>query len=541
MTDSESFKIYSTTDNCYVTIDLSAGGVISTLNSTSTPLLTGHSFTGMSEDVSAYPSVTVSCKSDQSGTLYVEFSPNGVNWDSSTSYLYTGGSGFTKRIPVVFKYYRVSFTNTSGTDQSYFRLQSIIGYQEIEQSSFETQPQSVVAASGNVIGKVLLGDSAQNDAFSRLRTSNPVTLFESSMEVDNQPLLWNEEIVGGGSATYNVNQSSVTLAVPVNTVSSVIRQSIYYCRYQPGKSLLVIFTFLMGSASSGITKRVGYFDSQNGVFLEQTESSLNWVIRTYTSGSVVDNQVSQANWNIDRMDGTGPSGITLDITKARIGIIDLEWLGVGRVRCGFFIGGMPYYCHYFTNTENTTVYMSRASLPVRYSISSNGTNGVNTLDQICSTVISEGGYIPRGFLQAIGNPVAKTVATTYTPVLAIRLSPTYRKGQLLPTGITVYSVTNDALNVIGLMRPTVTGGTWTSASTAVEYNTTMTGYTGGYVVANDYVTNKSTVNVSGIENQNLQLGTNIAGTVSDIFLVAIRSISGSSADAFTSVTWTVIY
>lgn len=403
-----------------------------------------------------------------------------------------------------------------------------------------------VGATSTVIGKVLLGNSSANDAFGRLRTSNPVTLFESSMEVDEQPLLWNTYTQNSGATSYNTNQSSVTLSVASATASSqAIRQSISYTRYQPGKSLLVLLTFLFGSGATGVTKRVGYFDTQNGIFLQQLNGQLSIGLRTYTSGSVVTTLVDQDNWNIDKFDGTGFSGLTFDSTKTYILAIDLEWLGVGRVRVGFVVAGKTYYIHHFDNTEQTTVYMTRASLPVRYEITSDssGTNAAGSLTQICSTVISEGGYVPKGIDYARSTESKHTLPSSgaMTPVIAIRLKTAYAKSILYPTAVNIASITNDFVNVIVVLRPTLTGGSWSSASTAVEYNETATSYTGGYVITSDYSDQKSSVQIHDIGNNIMIAGADITATTTDVILVAARSLSGSNADVYISIGWREIY
>jgi hypothetical protein len=87
-------------------------------------------------------------------------------------------------------------------------------------------------------------------------------------------------------------------------------------------------------------------------------------MRTYIGGSV-DNttrRVEQSAWNGDKLDGTGASGLTLDLTKPQILWMDFEWLGVGNVRCGFIINGQYIVCHTYqtANVYGTSVYMTTA-------------------------------------------------------------------------------------------------------------------------------------------------------------------------------------
>jgi hypothetical protein len=187
---------------------------------------------------------------------------------------------------------------------------------------------------------VSLKDGADKDAFGRLRTADPVSLFTSQFQYDLQPLLWESALSGSGTTTHLPNEAACRMRVAV-AADEVIRQSRQYSRYKPGKSLLIAETFVMGAGTENVRKRVGYFDAQNGIFLEQNGIvDVALVRRTYTSGAAVDNRVVQASWNVDKFDGTGPSGLTLDLTKAQILLMDLQWLGVGRVRIGFDIDGL---------------------------------------------------------------------------------------------------------------------------------------------------------------------------------------------------------
>jgi hypothetical protein len=184
----------------------------------------------------------------------------------------------------------------------------------------------------------------------------------------------------------------------------VIRQSKRVMSYEPGKSLLILNTFVMNAQESGLEQRVGTFDANNGIFFEDTGTGYQIVRRSYTSGSSVDDPIAQSAWNGDKLDGTGASGYTLDPTKATILFTDYEWLGMGSVRVGFVIDGKFITAHTFLNANNLdTVYMQTANLPIRYEIETTGTiSGAAVLQQVCSSAIIEGGYAPAGLRQSIG-------------------------------------------------------------------------------------------------------------------------------------------
>ena len=198
------------------------------------------------------------------------------------------------------------------------------------------------------------GDSASIDAFSRLRVSDPQTLFDSKQIFDNQPAFWNEaETSGSGTSTaHSVNRASTTLSVTADTAGTRVRQTYRRFNYQPGKSQLIFQTFSMMDSTTGITKRLGYFDDNNGIFLQSKDGVMSIVKRSYVTGSAVDTVVNQSDWNLNKLDGSDRNPVSLSPEKANILVVDLEWLGVGRVRVGFVIDGMVFYAHEFSHANS---------------------------------------------------------------------------------------------------------------------------------------------------------------------------------------------
>lgn len=332
------------------------------------------------------------------------------------------------------------------------------------------------------------------DAFGRVRVSNPLTLFDSSHRfTDNN--LWVNSITGTASATFNTNQGLVDLTVGTASGDQIIRETIKVFAYQPGKSLLVMNTFAMNAAKANLRQRVGYYGASNGFYLEQDGTNVYFVERSLVTGAVTNTQVAQADWNQDTLNGTGASGITLDLSKAQILYMDVEWLGVGTVRMGFIIDGVFVPAHSFQHANLiTTTYITTASLPLRYEIANTGvTASSSTMKQVCSTVISEGGYELRGLQQAIGTTITspRTLATAGTlyPVISIRLKSTRLDGIVILTALSIMGITNNANYQWRVVASgTTTGGTWVSAGTdsSVEYNLTGTATSGGRILASGY-------------------------------------------------------
>ena len=233
------------------------------------------------------------------------------------------------------------------------------------------------------------------DAFSRQRVSEPTTLFSAKFTNNKQPQRWNELAIGQDSeAEYLQDESSILLRCGTEETARVVRQSKRYINYEPGKSQLVYLTGVLGEQKQGVIKRLGLYEDNNGLFFELSENGMAVVIRSSTSGNKVDTKTAQQDWNIDSMDGTGPSGIDLDPTKVQLFMIDFQWLGVGQVRFGFVHEGQIHFVHKANFTNNAdTVYMGTPDLPVRYEVENTETVATVTDDfkQICSAVISEGG------------------------------------------------------------------------------------------------------------------------------------------------------
>lgn len=325
------------------------------------------------------------------------------------------------------------------------------------------------------------------DAFGRLRVSSPLTLFDSSHRyADNN--LWATSTTGTAAATFSANEGLVNLTVGTASGDQIIRETTKVFSYQPGKSLLVMSTFVFGDAKENLRQRVGYYGADNGLYFEREGSTLYFVERSSVTGSVVNTRISQANWNQDPLDGTGRSGITLDSSKAQILYMDIEWLGLGTCRMGFIINGVFVPAHNFNHANLiTTTYITTASLPMRYEMTNTDTTAsASTLKQVCSTAISEGGYELRGAQLSAGTavttPFSLTTAGTLYPVVSIRLKSARLDAIVILTAISILGTTNNANYKWQVISSgTTTGGTWVSAGTnsAVEYNITGTAFTTG--------------------------------------------------------------
>lgn len=356
-------------------------------------------------------------------------------------------------------------------------------YEVVKVQTCSGRPLEVTTVSGNTV--YIQPATTAGDAFGRLRTSSPLTLFDSSHRYHDNGL-WATATGTGGTYAFSSGEGLMNLNVTTASGAKVLRETKKVCSYQPGKSLQVMNTFVMASGQANRRQRVGYFGTANGLYIELSGvSTPAFVERNSVSGSVAETRVHQADWNVDKLDGNGPSGFTLDITKAQIHWIDIEWLGLGTVRTGFVINGQLVHCHSFHHANLiTSTYMTTASLPLRYEIENLGaTASSGTLKQVCSTVLSEGGYELRGAQSTVTIPVASpydlTNASTYYPVISLRLNSSCLDAIVILTAISIMGITNNASYSWKVVAGgTTSGGTWASGgvNSAVEYNISGTSF-----------------------------------------------------------------
>lgn len=392
-----------------------------------------------------------------------------------------------------------------------------------------------------------ISGDARYDAFNRFRSSSPNTLFDSKQLYDNAPLFWDDaQLSGSGTdSSHSVNQAATTLSVSASTAGRRARQTKRRFNYQPGKSQLILMTGVMGAAADGITRRIGYFDGNNGLFFQLYGSTLSVARRTKVTGNVVDVSVNQADWNLDKLDGTGISGITLDTSKAQIFVIDFEWLGVGSARFGFVINGMIIYCHEMLNANVlSTVYMSTPNLPLRYEIANDGSGEAATLVHICTTVISEGGQEQIGVVLSASNGnvhVDANAAGTIYACLGLRLKSTHLSASIINLFMTMMGVTaTDNFHWQLLLNPTVAGtfafNDITNSACQLATGATANTISGGTLINSGYGAGQ-TSETEPIINA-LSLGSTIAG-VSDRIVLAVMPLGTATPnlDIYASLTW----
>ena len=327
------------------------------------------------------------------------------------------------------------------------------------------------------------------DAFGRERVSTPYTLFDSKLMLDAAPQFWDDiQSSGSGtSSTFDRGNAKVALGVSNLTAGTRVRQTLRRFNYQPGKSQQILMTFVFGAAATGITRRAGYFGQYNGIYLEQTATGARFCI---LKEGVVRETFEQVNWNVDNLNGTGPSGLTLDLSKCQIMFIDFEWLGVGSVRMGFVINAQFVVVHvaHHANTTFTEVYSGSPNLPLRYELINSGAGPQAFLSCICASVVAEGGSEHTGIPRCIdrGSTGLTTLndADTY-PILGLRTSASGTNTSIQPASASMTCTSSAIIRYTVLVNPIFAGAapTWTAiANSGAEFSNSPTNTT--KVVAN---------------------------------------------------------
>lgn len=428
-----------------------------------------------------------------------------------------------------------------------------------------TNPLPVTGGSGPNNALLVSLGGTNLDAFGRMRVSEPFTLADySHLYGEDAELLTKKS--GSGDLQLISNESSARLVVGTGNGDYVVHQSRMHHHYMPGKSQLALISFVLGNSRANTVKRIGLFGEEDGVYLQQNGSgALSFVKRTSISGSVVDETpILQSAWNVDTCDGMGPSGFDLQVENTQLFFCDYQWLGVGRLRVGFVHEGQFVVAHEFHHSnELPTVYWRNPSLPIRSEIRNIGIAvGTASLDHICSTVMSEGGYVEAGvnFSQYAENiPLLKGAPATAKCLLAVKLKNTY-KG--LPNRsiirLTDLNILSDGAPIVYEVwrvpsaSANITGGSWVDANSesVAQYNIsvgTAFNTTNGELFASGFIAanNPSGKQASGGANiadpaqaKRAYLSQDIESDNSNVFLIVARNLSSTAdTNVYASLQW----
>lgn len=391
-------------------------------------------------------------------------------------------------------------------------------------------------------------DKSMIDAFGRERVSEPRNVFEWQFRYDSAfDRYWTTSSANGGAHGTDSDKAVHFMTIDTQAGSEAIMQTRRRIEYVPGKSQDVMMTFNFLGLESDKDIRYGLYDENNGLFIQGNGTTLQLVIRSAISGSVVDTAITQANWNQDKLDGTGPSGLTLDMSKHQLFRITYAFLGIGDVAFSFFIDGKWRIAHIQRNANSLTgMYMQSGILPLRSEIKAIGTPAAQRrIELACVSVASEGKETKIGRVRN-GNTGASAISFSGTETFgfAIRIKSTFPYSSVLGLAYTLLAASgkNEAIYRV-YFNPTLTGATWADNPDSITQSVTNTPtFTGGLLVGSGYINLSGS---SGRSVQNLLLNTDIflgfaLNNVPDILMITLESTSGNGS-AYFSGSWREIF
>ena len=371
----------------------------------------------------------------------------------------------------------------------------------------------------------------------RLKVAPYQTVFFNTFQYGKETDVWDERIVGVGTATHNVNSSNIVMQVGSTAGSKVIRQTKQVMRYIPGRSASLTFAIRLEQPQVGIRRRFGLFDDYNGAFFEDDGGTYSYVIRSNTTGIVTETRVTRNNWNGEKFDGNGWTGVTADATKQQMISINYEWYGAGIVQFNWLMKNETIHSHTFENSNTLDkVWCSTPFLPIRVEIENvTGVAGTHYIYQGSNSLIQEGEPEKLGSLMSISNPITGTTmasANTFYPIISLRLKSSALSSVMLLRSL--QAVTNDNTNVYWRLfeNATLTGASWVDhpdTNSFTQYDVTASAVTGGTTLLSGFTIAGGASLVEIDDKAALQLGRSGIGTISDTYTLACASPNTNKA------------
>jgi len=391
-------------------------------------------------------------------------------------------------------------------------------------------------------------DTVQHTSKNRRKVSTFEVTDYGTFKTGKDTRIWDEKVTGTASSTHEPYLGMVRLEVGSDAGDEVIRQTKRVQRYIPGRQSEVSITAIFGTPTTGVRRRFGLFDENDGAYFEDGGDGTYYVVcRRNTAGGVVEARVARENWNVDKLDGTGPTGIVAVTNNIQLMVIEYEWYGAGQVEFNFVIGNNKIPVHQFNHANVIgTTWASTATLPIRIELTNvTGAAGTHTFYQGSHSFSTEGTTTLLGRQRSISSAITgKTLinSNTFYPIVAIRLKSDSLNSVIIPDVFSGATLDNTSVFIRVLEDVTLTGGTWVSysAESPIEYNITATSFTGGEIVDTKFISSgnmgESTLFPERSITQIQRKTTTTLGDTSTVFLIAIAS-TGSNKSGWASLGW----
>lgn len=385
----------------------------------------------------------------------------------------------------------------------------------------------------------------QHTSKNRVKVSPCEIASFNSYQYTKDSDVWDEELTGTASSTVNTYMGMIEMSVGGTAGDQVVRQTRRVQRYIPGRQNEISMSVIFGTPTTGIRRRYGLFDDYNGAYFEDGGDGTYYVVcRRNTSEGLLEERVARADWNVDKLDGTGPSGITADSTKIQLMIIEYEWYGAGQVEFKFIINNNAYSVHQFNHGNRSSVPWSAPPfLPVRAELTNvTGIAGTHTFYTGSFSTMIEGNVGPLGVESNANSPItgrSMSSANTFYPILSIRLKSDRLHGVVLPFDMQAATLDNTQIFYRLTLNSVLTGADWQPVSDEgfVEYDVSATSATDGRILKTGFIgTYQQGVSIKFDDRSTNQLGRNSMGSTSDILTVEVAAV-GANKSAFASINW----
>lgn len=405
----------------------------------------------------------------------------------------------------------------------------------------------VVIASNQTAIPVTISTSTPSTPAGEPPFTRDFKLFDYSFLGQDNLLLWYQSVTGGGTGVINAATNAIAMTCTTASGDQVIRQS-QRVMGQSGVSMIWQATSVMGAIKANVRQRVGAFDSNDGYFFEQNGMTLRVVARSSVSGSPVDTAIAQASWNIDKLDGTGASGITLTTANQNTYFVTHN---TNYSKFGIIVNGNAYFCHEIFGANVLTVpNILTINLPIRTEITNTGTTAsATTLSMRAAAAFASGGTVPFGVNRAVDLGITgKSIHATLTPLISLRLRSSGVRNVLIPQNFTLVLSSSQAVIFQVIFNGTLTGASFAGTpgtNTISEYDTAATAISGGNIIYSGYSSGSgnSGTPIAGdstdVTNL-LKISSNIAGT-SDVITWAAQKTGGTSPTAFLSILYRELF
>jgi hypothetical protein len=386
----------------------------------------------------------------------------------------------------------------------------------------------------------------------RIKISDYQTTFFNTFQYGKETDIWDEYTANGGVAAHNPNTNNVDMSVSGTLGSICVRQTRNVMRYIPGRTSTLTYAIRFQMPVTGIRRRIGLFDENNGFYFEDAgvlgangQPEYNVVVRSKTSGVVVENRIPRSAWNGDKLDGTGASTLVANPTAQHMVNFEYEWYGAGQIVIGWTINGHTHTIHTFNHANFLDLpWASTPFLPIRLEIENlNGVAGTHYLYQGSNSLISEGTPDKLGIAQNITSPITgrtMSSANTFYPILSIRLKTAALKGIVLPAFFQAATLDNTSVFYKLVRNATLTNANFVDmpdANAFTQYDVSATAYTGGVDLDSGFVISGG--GGTGIrldKDTQYQIGRGSMGTVSDTLTLAIAAPNANKS-AIAAMTW----